>query len=239
MSESQTHMIFGDMSAPRTTFLGGPDSTVMGAPLATLAALRLLSSETQAPSSLRYVRETGLIYAWDGTRTDDEALPGLVEPSTGDGRWVALSSSVAAYDSAPGASDDVTEGVRVGDIRIVGSAIYICIDATEGAAVWVLMGGASSSPSPVRVEDGYQILTTDRVVIVTESGQVTLPSLEDVPEGGMEVYIVARVPPVSVLATMGDVIEDADDPEATQVVLGSTGETAHICTDGTAWTMLY
>lgn len=239
MSEPQLHVIYAGPSAPRSTTLGGPDATVMGAPLATLAALRLLPGENQSPSSLRFVHESGLIYAWDGTRTDDELAPGLVAPASGDGRWVALSTAVQVSENAPGATDDVTAGCRVGDIRVVGVDAYICIDATEGAAVWLSLGGGSSAPSPVRVGDGYEILVTDRVVIVTATGAVTLPALSDVPSGGLELYIKALVPPVTVLTRVGDVIEDADDPEATQLVLLSVGETAHICTDGSAWTMLY
>jgi hypothetical protein len=50
-----------------------------------------------------------------------------------------------AGDTIPGATDDISEGYRQGSRwrRIFNSSysIYICIDATEGAAVWVIIAG--------------------------------------------------------------------------------------------------
>lgn len=60
---------------------------------------------------------------------------------------------------APGADDDSAHGYAVGSIWTDGSQAFVCVDATEGAAVWVQVGTTSSFVTET-VETGITASTT-------------------------------------------------------------------------------
>ena len=67
------------------------------------------------------------------------------DPSDDAAVWVELSESVGIHTdtSAPGASDDETDGHAVGTVWVdtTNDRAYIAVDVTEDAAVWRLIGG--------------------------------------------------------------------------------------------------
>lgn len=110
-----------------------------------------------------------------------------------------VSAAIAAHSpkenltasAAPSASNDETEGYVVGSVWYYDGDYYVCTDATEGAAVWVLQEDyAGSKPDkPVIISVGQSEAGTGvssanpEVVISAYSGKLGVPC------GGMQVVV--------------------------------------------------
>jgi len=68
-----------------------------------------------------------------GTGIDTSASTGL--PHVGDGDWEVILTNLDA-EAAPTVNDDTTKGYAVGSRWMYDEKEYVCLDATEGAAVW-------------------------------------------------------------------------------------------------------
>jgi len=66
-----------------------------------------------------------------------------------------------ALGGAPGVNTDVTAGYTVGSIVVNGTSVYLCTDASAGAAAW--SGLTATSPRPVQVRS-YSIAMRGRLV---------------------------------------------------------------------------
>jgi hypothetical protein len=104
--------------------------------------------------------------ALDGLADVDATSPSdgdVLTWSDGDSAWVNAvvpGNLLNKYDAtaAPTADDDEVDGYSVGSIwvDVTNDAAYICVDATEGAAVWNPFEGAGDEPSfPVIMRQTY------------------------------------------------------------------------------------
>ena len=94
-----------------------------------------------------------------------------------------------AATTAPGVSNDDTEGYQVGSFwfDVTGDLAYVCLDATTGAAVWQGIG-AGAAPSALQLSDLTDVNTstpTNKFVLVAdgvdwESRVLQLTDLTDV-----------------------------------------------------------
>lgn len=104
---------------------------------------------------------------------------------------LARVQSNLAASAAPTVDDDVDLGYGIGSTWWDGTndEIYLCIDATDGAAVWIQVGSGSGGGLVASVQTGaYEITESEDVGVDSTGGTLTV-DLKASPDSGDVAYI--------------------------------------------------
>lgn len=104
-----------------------------------------------------------------GSRVDVRSNGGVIEVRNYTGVWRAIQTAVHMGAAAPLVTDDASLGFLETDLWFFGTALYLCVDNTVGAAVWTQIAGGGSNLDEVLVAIDSSIVVDNNGNIVTRS----------------------------------------------------------------------
>jgi len=161
-----------------------------------LQAVLAASGQTGHMSGAMFDKLDGIEAAADVTDAANVAGAGAVMDSdispgegflrkTGAGTYTAHKSNLAAA-AAPDADEDSADGYSVGSVWIdtTNDNMYVCVDATEAAAVWLHLNAAAAAHDHTGAADGG-VLTNDEHDGYSEYGEIVSPAAPAANKGRM------------------------------------------------------
>jgi hypothetical protein len=100
-----------------------------------------------------------------GSRVDVRSNGGVIEVRNYTGVWRSIQTAVHLGVAAPVVTDDASLGFLETDLWFFGTALYLCVDNTIGAAVWTQIAGGGGNLDDV-------LVAVDSSIIVDESGNI-------------------------------------------------------------------